>query len=168
MSKIAAIFVFAVALFAADTLRRAPGFALPDEKGDLHDLYDYRGKVVLLEFMQTTCPHCAAFAAALGNVQKNYAGKLQVLSAVFPPDTPKMVNEYIAAHKLAYPVLFDCGQMAYSYIRKPTVDFPRLFLIDRDGMIRADWDNTTVTSANFESAKLIPEIDRVLAAPAKK
>ena len=37
----------ALAVSAAEPGQRAPGFALMDSKGDLHDLYDYRGKPVI-------------------------------------------------------------------------------------------------------------------------
>ena len=41
--------------FAAGALsnRRAPGFSLPDSTMKQHDPLDYRGKILLLEFMQT-------------------------------------------------------------------------------------------------------------------
>jgi peroxiredoxin len=168
MRKILLTVLCAAALFAADGLRRAPGFALPDIKGDIHDLYDYRGKIVLLEFMQTTCPHCAVFAAALDNAQKKYGAKVQVLSVVFPPDAQPQVREYIASHRIDYPILFDCGQMGYSYIRKQTVDFPHLYMIDRDGIIRGDWTNTDMNVAGFELDTFVPAVDRLLsAAPSK-
>ena len=60
-----AVLFFGAPLFAADFSRRAPGFSLPDVNTEQHDLADYRGKVVILEFMQTTCPHCAAFTEVL-------------------------------------------------------------------------------------------------------
>src|SRR5215831_3756398 len=68
-------FLAASALFAADFSRRAPGFSLPDVKTEQHDLADSRGKVVILEFMQTTCPHCAAFADVLEQVQQKYGDR---------------------------------------------------------------------------------------------
>ena len=67
--------------------RRAPGFALPDSNIKYHDLADYRGKVVVLEIMQTTCPHCEKFAEILEETAKKYAGRVQVISIANPPDT---------------------------------------------------------------------------------
>ena len=67
MRIIIATLLFAAALFAADASRRAPGFSLPDSKAQQHDLADYRGKVVILEFIQTACPHC--FSGDLGCCQ---------------------------------------------------------------------------------------------------
>ena len=76
MRTIVATLLCALALSAAEPGQRAPGFALMDSKGDLHDLYDFRGKPVIVEFMQTTCPHCAAFAGTLERVQAKYGNKI--------------------------------------------------------------------------------------------
>jgi len=37
--------------------RRAPSFSLPDSKLKQHDILDYRGKWLLLDFMQNDYPH---------------------------------------------------------------------------------------------------------------
>ena len=49
----------AALLFASGELsgRRAPGFSLPDLQGQQHDLQDYRGKIVIVDIIQTTFPH---------------------------------------------------------------------------------------------------------------
>ena len=71
------LFCAGMALTAQQALRRAPGFALPDGiTGQIRDLYDYRGKVVVLEFMSTTCPHCAAFADILAQAQQKYGDRV--------------------------------------------------------------------------------------------
>ena len=75
------------ALFSADTFRRAPGFSLVDTKLKMHDLADYRGKVVVLELMQTTCPHCMAFTPVLEQVEKRFSDRVAVLAILDPPDT---------------------------------------------------------------------------------
>lgn len=36
----------------------APEFALADNAGKIHKLSDFLGKVVILEFWRSTCPHC--------------------------------------------------------------------------------------------------------------
>ena len=45
--------------------RRAPSFSLPDFKGNFYDSLDFRGKPLIIEFMQTNCPHCSVFAKTL-------------------------------------------------------------------------------------------------------
>src|SRR5437868_6259556 len=131
LTILCAIAAAAGALIAADSAnRRAPGFALPDSKMEVHDLADYRGKIVLLEFMQTTCPHCAAFATILNEVQQKYGDRVAILAvANSGHDNQNSVAQYVAGHQVRYPVLFDAGQMAYSYFRSDRFDNPHLYLI---------------------------------------
>lgn len=161
----------ALTLTAADVPRRAPGFALPDANLQVVDLADFRGKPVVLEFMQTTCPHCAEFTAALAKVQQKYGERVMVLAIANPPDNQSTVGQFIAGHKITYPVLFDCGQVAYSYLLRQKFDLPQVFLIDAGGTIRRELEWGPLTRDIFQGDGLISEIDRLLAAggtPRKK
>jgi peroxiredoxin len=159
-------------LSAADAPRRAPGFCLPDQTMQWRDLADYRGKVVILEFMQSTCPHCAAFDNVLTGIQQKYAGKVAVVSVAVAPDPPAQVVQFANGHKLPYPLLYDSGQMTMSYVRAQSVEFPTVYLIDANGMIRGTWANGPLTKDIFEGNALSKEVDKLLAgapaAPAKK
>jgi peroxiredoxin len=160
------------ALTAGEIPRRAPGFALLDVKGQLHDLADYRGKVVVLEIMQSTCPHCAGFVEILQKAQQKYGDKIAILAVGNPPaDNSTTLNQYIAGHHITYPVMFDCGQMAYSYVMKGNVDLPTAYVIDGGGIIRAEHSYSVLDRGFFEGNDLFAEIDRLLAsspAPKKK
>jgi peroxiredoxin len=158
-----ALLLCTVAVFAADQPRRAPGFALPDPKMEVHDLYDYRGKPVILEFMQTTCGHCAGFVTVLQKIQQKYGDKVQILAVVVPPDNMTTVSQFIEGHKISYPVLFDMGQVVYSYVRQGHVNFPQAYLIDAKGMIHAHFDyNNALDRDIFDGNGLINEVDRLL------
>ena len=162
---IVAFLLCAAAGFAADGPRRAPGFALIDSAGKLHDLYDFRGKPLVLEFMQTACPHCAAFASVLTKVREKYGDRIAIVAIANPPDNANTVGQYIAGHKIAYPILFDMGQVAYSYILKPSFDLPQVFLIDANGMIYNSFGHSPLTRDIFEGNGLINELDKMLAEP---
>ena len=174
MRLIVSLLVCAAAAFASGELsgRRAPGFSLPDSTGRQHDPQDYRGKILLVEFMQTTCPHCAAFSGVLEQVVAKYQGKVAVLSIVVMPDTQANVQRYINAHKVTNAILFDCGQVAASYYRvtpqNPTVEFPHVFIVDPQGNIRNDHGYSTQTRDVFEGKGLFTELDRMLAGGGKK
>ena len=43
-----------------------------------------------------------------------------VLSIVNPPSDQKSVADYVAKHKIKTPIIFDCGQVAYSYAQPST------------------------------------------------
>ncbi len=159
-----ALALSALALFGANEFsgRRAPSFSLPDVTMRQHDILDYRGKVLIVEFMQTRCEKCQSFTKALeGRVKPKFGDKLAVLSVVVPPDSLDDVKKYINVFKVTNPILFDSGQMASSYVKatpdRPAMYFPHIFLIDQQGMIRNDWQ--------FTSAGLYPDVisgDRLL------
>jgi peroxiredoxin len=156
------IITLGAAMVAADGPRRAPGFALPDSNMQVHDLYDYRGKPVILEFMLTTCPHCAAFTPVLQKVQQKYGNRVAILAVVNPPDDMNAVKQYIAGHQITFPILFDMGQAAYSYILKPSFSQPQVYLIDPKGMIFAHYEYSALTRDIFEGNGLSSDIDRML------
>jgi thiol-disulfide isomerase/thioredoxin len=161
----------AMCVFASGELsnRRAPGFSLPDSSAKQYDPQDYHGKILLIDFMQTDCLHCQKFSAILEQVKAKYGSKIGILSIVNPPSDQKTVAGFIAQFKVTTPILFDCGQVAYSYIKPatPTVSIPHIFLVDADGMIRNDFAFSQDTLPIFEGKALFTEIDKLLAAPRK-
>ena len=171
MKKIVATLLCGVALFAAGPLRRAPGFCLMDTSGQWQDLADYRGKIVLVEFMKTDCPHCAGFSTVLSSLKSKYGDKLAVLAIANPPDNPQTMMQFVKNHKLTYPLLLDQGQVAVSYVLAQSIQLPAVYLVDANGMIRNSWVDGVLTKDIFEGSGLSREIDKLLAgapAPAKK
>jgi len=129
--------------------RRAPGFSLPDQTLKQHDLQDYRGKVILLDFMRTDCPKCQALTQALEQVKAKFGDKIQVLSVVPANgvDSQQTVTNYMSTFKASNPFLFDCGQMSASYLnitpQNPQIHLPQLVIVDKTGMIRRDMSEMT-------------------------
>lgn len=148
-------------------LRRAPGFSLPDTRQKQHDLADYRGRWVLLDFMRTDCPHCKELSPLLEAAAKRYGEKVAVLSIVVPPDTTQTVAAFIAENKITTPILFDCGQVTYSYLlpspANPSVEFPHLFVIDPKGFIARD-----LHGATLQPARLNAELEALIGSPGRK
>jgi peroxiredoxin len=151
--------------------RRAPGFSLPDLHMQQHDAQDHRGAILVLDIIQTTCPHCARFSEILEKVHSKYGDKVAVMSIVDPPDTQATVARFVAEHKISTPVLFDCGQVAVSYLKvtpqKPTINVPHVFVIDGQGMIRNDYAYDFDTRNIFEGEGLFVVLDGLLAEKAK-
>jgi thiol-disulfide isomerase/thioredoxin len=161
--------LLACALFASGELsnRRAPGFALPDlEYTHFYDLQDYRGKVLLIEIMSTTCPHCLLLSSTLEKVKEKYGDNVNVLSVVLPPDNQATVAKYRTVNKITVPIVCDQGQMTISYMNaRPGlghIDVPHLFVIDQHGMIRNDFSYKEDSRAIFEGPGLNAEIDKLL------
>ena len=166
---IALLALFSVAATAQQNIfqsRRAPGFSLPDQKMKQHDLQDYRGKVVVFDFMRTDCPRCQALTPLLEQLKGKYGEKLQVL-AVVPAngvDNMQTVAKYAAQHKATSPFLFDCGQMSASYLQitpqNPSIHLPTVIVVDKVGMIRASI--TDETPGGFTLQSLTAAVDPLM------
>ena len=161
--------VLAATAWASDELsnRRAPGSSLPDSDLKHHDLYDYRGKIVLLNIMKTTCPHCSSFSKVLAQLQQKYQDRIQVLSIVnSPPETQATVAQYHSRNSLQDNViLFDCGQVAISYLKltpeRTRFEVPHVFIIDQKGWIKADYRYKLSNRGIFEGEDLFPIVEKL-------
>src|ERR1700761_7237404 len=100
MKKIAALSFLIGALLAPMTpaqspLRKSPelAFTLPGQGQRL--LSQYRGKVVALEFILTTCPHCQAQSKVMNNMQERYGSQgLQVLDVAIDANAGALVENF--------------------------------------------------------------------------
>lgn len=159
-------------LLPGQTKRRAPGFSLLSSAEQQVDLADYRGRIVLIDIMKTDCAHCGAFARILQQVAVRYGNKVAVLSIAPQPDNPTTVAKFIADYKITFPVLYDCGQVIFSYVRpnplNPAVSLPHLYIVDREGFIIRDYLFSVDTEEIFRGEGLSKELDRILAPPRAK
>ena len=166
--KVALLLLTSVlAVFAAGEFsnRRAPGFSLMDSHFQQHDLQDYHGKVLIVDFMQTGCPVCNTLADALAEVSGKYGDKLAILSIVTLPDNFAEADKFITRHRAVWPIVFDSGQVMMSYLKlqpngNMNVHFPHLFFIDGNGTIRNDIEAPEVNTVT--TATLSAEIDKLL------
>ena len=167
----AALALCASSAFAANELsnRRAPGFALPDLNFKIHDLGDYSGKVVIVTILRTTCPHCTTFNKILNEAEKKYAGQVKILGVVNPPDNQTSVKRYQLANGISTTLLFDCGQMAASYLKvtpqNPSIEVPHFFVIDQKGMIREDYGYNMLSKTVFEGDAIYKILDKYVSKP---
>ena len=114
-----------------------------------HDLLDYRGRWLLIDFMKTDCPHCMALSKVMEQVHAQFP-KVALLSVVIaPPDNQQTVAKYVAdTGAKSSTIVFDQGQMAVTYFKatpaNPGFDTPHLFIVDPNGMIVQDIPQSTV------------------------
>lgn len=169
MRTVSLTILTAMCLLASGELsgRRAPGFALPNpDYSHFYDLQDYRGKVVVIDIMSTTCPHCLLLSTTLEGLKAKFGDKLQVLSVVLPPDNQDTIRKFMTTNKITVPILCDQGQMSISYFKarpgQGNISVPHLFLIDKQGMIRNDWAYEESTRGVFEGPSLAAEVEKLL------
>jgi len=161
-------------VFAAGELsgRRAPGFALPDLNVNFHDIQDHRGKVVIVDIMRTTCPHCLTVSKNLERIKAKFGTRVAIMSIVNPPDNQATVGKFLVDNKLSTPVLFDCGQVSAAWLKvgpkNPSINIPHIFIVDQQGMIRNDFEYNESTKGILEGDGLAAEVEKLLGGSAAK
>lgn len=130
----------ALSVFAAEVPRQSPEFVLnyPGGKQDL--LSKHRGKVVLVEFLFTTCPHCQHTAGIFSKLQNDYGSKgFQALGVAFNDMAQMLVPDFIRDYGAKFPVAAAGREQVMTYLSLSAMErfvVPQIVLIDKKGQIR--------------------------------
>lgn len=122
----------------------APPLVAPDLAGKQHDLADYRGKVVLLNFWATWCPPCRREMPSMERLRVKMQGRPLEILALDSAEPLEDVKAFLALMKLDFTILLDPDGAITK--RWKVFGLPTTFLIDRQGRIRhvlsgpAEWD----------------------------
>lgn len=153
-SLVAALVLSASFAFAAQIPRPAPEltFTLPNGQKEL--LSKHKGKVVLLEFILTTCPHCQDSARVISKLNTELGPRgLQPLAVAINEDAD--LKGFISQYGVNYPLGKAHRDVAYSFMQhsvmQPGFYVPQVVLIDRTGVIRAQFSGAdSFVSSNME------------------
>jgi thiol-disulfide isomerase/thioredoxin len=129
-----------LAAYAQQVPRPAGEFAIKMPNGQITLLSQYAGKVVVLAFISTTCPHCQHTTGVLSAIQNEYGPRgVQILAAAFNPDAVTLVPGFIRDIKPTFPVGSADRDSVLEYeqasLAKPNY-VPELMFIDRNRVIR--------------------------------
>jgi len=181
IGSIAALALVSFCLLAdTSTARKAPelAFTLPGQGDKL--LSQYRGKVVALEFILTTCPHCQVASRVMTGFQQEYGPRgfqaidlaINALDEGRKPDQASLMTETFANNfQVGFPVGYIARDPMMSFMGFSIMDrmvVPQLVLIDRKGFIRYQ----TPAASNEEYGKLMNDntirqhIEELVAEPA--
>jgi len=158
--------LIALPLVAAEIPRKAPDLVMHLPSGKALHLSQFKGKVVALEFLLTTCPHCKRTSSTLQRVYQDYASKgFQPLGAAFNVGAEKLVAAYSSSLRLTYPVGAADRYEVVDFLQHPillTLWTPQLVIIDKKGMIRGQYPGTDTFFRN-EEQNLRQLLDKLLA-----
>lgn len=170
MKALTAIFLVAASAFSATVPRPAPELAIQMTDGSQVLLSKYRGKVVCLALVFTTCPHCQKTTLLLDQLQKEYAPKgVQVLEAAFNDNAAGLVPAFSAQFvKGTFPVGALDRSTVLEFLQLPVMAqffVPIVVFVDRKGNIVAqhigDEEFFRSQDVSFRSA-----LDTLVKAPA--
>lgn len=165
-----ALLLTGLAAYAQQVPRPAGEFAIKMPNGQATLLSQYAGKVVVLAFISTTCPHCQRTTQVLSAIQNEYASRgVQVLAAAFNPDAAQLVPGFVAQLRPNFPVGSSDRDSVLEYeqasLAKPNF-VPELIFIDRNRVIRAQ-HNGGDDFFKEQEKNIREEIDTLLKEPVK-
>ncbi len=124
----------------AEVGKKAPDFTLNDTTGKSHSLSDFKGKIVVLQWINPECPYCVrvmrdgqvkgAHKEAVG-MDKDVVWLLVNSTSHMPPTGSA---EYLKQYELTVPALVDQpGTVGRLYGARTT---PHMYVIDAEGVLR--------------------------------
>ncbi len=123
------------------TIKKAPELTITEPNGNKIQLSSTKGKVVVLTFMLTTCPHCQRESQMLTKLLKEMGPRgLSVYGVAVNDNAAVLIPGFISQYEVGFPVGYATPDtlttfMGFSPMERWVV--PQITVIDRKGMIRA-------------------------------
>jgi thiol-disulfide isomerase/thioredoxin len=170
---------------AAPVPRPSKEFTIVLPSGKQQLLSSYRGKVVMLAFMFTTCPHCQALSKVITKLQGELGPRgFQAVGAVFndevnspnPASNAQVTANFVNQFQVGFPVGFAPRDSVLSYLGASAIEnwvVPQIAIIDRKGVVRAQSEARGTAQLQTEDylrkylGELLDEGGAKSAAPAK-
>lgn len=133
----------ALAAWGGEAPRPSPPFTILRKGAPNIELRQYRGKVVALAFIHTTCPHCQRLTLSLNALAPEFSGKpVQFLECAFNDDAQATLPDFLALFKPPYPVGWSYQGPVRAYLQIGLLDghfmVPHMVFLDPGGVIRLE------------------------------
>lgn len=141
---------------AAPVPRPAGLLLVSQPSGKKLDLASLKGKVVVVQFLLTTCPHCQAFSRNLNKLLPEYGAKVAAVGVAFDKDDIKNVPGYIQTVDATFPVGSVEQNTAFGFLGLSVMDYnrlrvPQVVVLDKKGVVRAQTDVSGAGAIGTES-----------------
>jgi len=129
--------------FAVEVGKPSPAFTIQRLSGPALQLSQYKGKVVALAFISTTCPHCQNLTKLLNVISKEYASKgVQVVACAFNDNVKGLLPEFLQTVQPTFPVGYCERDAVMAYLQASVVKafyVPHMVFLDRSGVVKGDF-----------------------------
>lgn len=168
----AALMLFGTAQ-AAEVPRHSPEFAVNMPGGKQILLSQYRGKVVVMLFILTYCPHCQKTVGILTKLQNEYGPRgLQVVACAIEDMASMNVPDFVKRFQPSFPVGYAERNSVIEYLQHPAMFkllMPQVAFIDRQGTIRAQASGEEKLFADDQEKNIREQLETLLKeSPARK
>jgi peroxiredoxin len=121
--------------------RKSPEFTVTDPSGKQILISSFKGKILVMPFMFTTCPHCQREAQMLTKLQKEFGPRgVVMLGTVFNDANGPMAAQFVKEFNIGFPVGWASRDSVTSYLGLSVMDrwvVPQVAILDRKGNVVA-------------------------------
>jgi len=143
-----------IPIFAAKIPRPAPEFVFETASGEKLALSQFKGKVLAVEFLLTTCIHCKRTSKVMQKLYTEYSGKgFQAIGIAFNDGGKSMLSAYALETGATFTLGAGNRDRVIDFMQHPvmlTMWTPQLAIIDKKGEIRAQYQGTDEFFKNEE------------------
>jgi len=126
-----------------DLGKPSPPLSIQQLSGSPLQLTQYKGKVVALVFIDTSCPHCQNLTKLLNGITKQYTAKgVQFVACAFNDGAQQLLPQFIQQFQPNFPVGFCSRDAVLNYLSYPVLQplyVPHMVFLDRRGVVRGDY-----------------------------
>jgi thiol-disulfide isomerase/thioredoxin len=119
-----------------DSHQKLTEFSLPDLSGKPHNINEWQGKVLVINFWATWCPPCLKEMPAFEAIHAEYEKKgLQFIGIAL--DDADLVKEFIASKLITYPILLgeDQGTKLAHDLGNIVNTVPFTVIVNKQGLV---------------------------------
>lgn len=166
LEVVAGTWLAAVMGCAAQVPRPSPDFGITLTGGKQIQLSQYKGKVCVLAFILTTCPHCQQTVGYLSALQNEYGPRgFQVLASAIEDMAAMNLPDFVKRFQPPFPVGYNSLNPVLEYLQHPAMFrllMPQLVFIDRQGTIRAQYSGEEKFFAENQEKNLREQVEALL------
>ena len=167
-SKLVLILIFVImsfSVFAAKSNKKddikLPNIVLYDQYGKKHNIEEYKGKVVVINFWATWCGYCVEEMPAFEKVYKEFGSNKKdvIILGVAGPKTKQNLNNvdvekdkiisFLNKNKITYPTLMD--ETGKSFDDYKVRALTKTYVINKDGYLEG-FVNGAITDEQLRKA----------------
>lgn len=136
----------------------APALKLKGLDGQLHDLAQLKGRVVLINFWATWCPPCRREMPSMERLSQALKGEAFSVLAVDVGEDPDTIDAFTSQldATLGFPILLDTRSRAMQAWK--VAGLPTTFLVDKQGRIVA----SAIGGREFDHPEIVRAIRELL------
>ncbi|MBO0995345.1 thiol-disulfide oxidoreductase ResA [Bacillus sp. SD088] len=112
---------------------KAPDFVLTDLKGNKHQLSEYKGKGVFINFWGTWCKPCKVEMPDINAQYNEYKDQDVVVLAVNMGEPTLLINNFLEKYDFTFPILEDKNKDVAGLYN--IYKLPATIIVDADGVI---------------------------------